>query len=104
MQCSNFDLTTIVEEYDDTRSGRVNRGVIGCRHNVFTSVTRSNGERLKRRSVQQLSNARNHDANLAEAAHSINSLRRKGFPQAAHCCSFRKLLNVSGELIVTIPE
>ena len=104
MQCSNFDLTTIVEEYDDTRSGRVNRGVIGCRHDVFTSVTRSNGERLKRRSVQQLSNARNHDANLAEAAHSINSLRRKGFPQAAHCCSFRELPNARRQLVVALPE
>src|SRR6266576_1069429 len=70
----------------------------------FTSVTRSNGERLKRRSVQQLSNARNHDANLAEAAHSINSLRRKGFPQAAHCCSFRELPNARWQLVVALPE
>ena len=38
----------------------MNRAVIGRRGDVFTSIARSNRERLKGRSVQQLSNARDH--------------------------------------------
>jgi len=82
MQPGNFDLAAVIEEDDHAWSGRMYRNMISRRDSVFTSVTCSNRKRLKGRSVQQLSNARNHRENLAETVQPINLRRPESFSQA----------------------
>ena len=83
MQSGDFDLATVIEEYDHAWNCRMYGSVIGRGDDVFMSVTCSNRERLKGRSVQQLSNVRNHRESLAEALHPINSQRPESFSQSA---------------------
>jgi len=82
MQPGDFHLATVIDEYDPAWSCRVYRSVLGRGHDVFMSVACPNRERLKGRTVQQLSNARSHRETLAEAVDPINSQRPESLSQS----------------------
>jgi hypothetical protein len=52
MQSGDVDLTTVIEENDHARSGRVHRGVVSRGNQVFMTVARSDRESLEGRCMQ----------------------------------------------------
>jgi hypothetical protein len=50
----------VITEDEHATAGRMHRGVIPSRHEVFTIIARSNCERRKRSCTEELAESRNH--------------------------------------------
>ena len=61
MQTRNLDLAVVVGEYYDAGAFWIYGSVVRRRNNVFTSIARSNRERLKWSCMQEFSNPRYHE-------------------------------------------